>query len=165
MADGSIRLEHAYAQGKMLNHANWYGYLKDYSTFIDHDMVRDIGGRVFEYVELKRGDRSGKPFSLSDMNGGQRFHYQSLLLNSSHGKLNILVTATHDTPVNLEIDTREHVFAFRVAYALNGFIDESIAMPNEYWHRFNRDIEADGLDVFMLCEILKRYEYELTASR
>ncbi len=73
---GSIIVESAYAQGKMIDHSKWS--LSNGRALSDIDAVLDNNGHVLliEFV------RSWGPIGWGDISGGQRWLYQSIVRGS-----------------------------------------------------------------------------------
>jgi hypothetical protein len=98
---GSIIVEQAYAQAKMLDHSSWR--LGGGRAMSDIDAVLDHGGHVL-FVELSR---AVGPITWADISGGQRWLYSSIAKLSPKVAC---VLARHDVAsAERQIDTRNDI--------------------------------------------------------
>ena len=105
---GSIVVEQAYAQGKMLNHASWQ--LGDGRAMSDIDSVLDRNGHVL-FIELAR---AYGPIGWRDISGGQQWLYSSIAKLSPKVAC---VLAWHNVSCDRQIDTRNDIEGARALFA------------------------------------------------
>lgn len=108
MKRGSIVVEEAYAQGKMLDSSSWDGLLPRNITPSDVDLVFD---------DLKYGRRLFCEFARNymdwrDVPRGQSQLYRSLVVSGCGSTYAALVS--HDVPIDQTIDTLHDVMTFQV---------------------------------------------------
>ena len=131
---GKILWEHAYAQGKMLDHSSWD--LPRNITPSDVDMFFDNRGSIV-YCEV-----SSQCVSWQQLEQGQRWGYESIIKGTS----DLAVLCKHSVAVDKQIDTRYDINAFQVQVFNNetgGFEVAKVVTGNRYWQKFISNFYAN----------------------
>ena len=124
---GVVLSEDAYAQGKMLDHSEWFGRLPRGSTPSDIDMVYDNASKVL-YCELNRNFEH-----WMQVNRAQRWMYENILIGSE----NCSVLLRHDVGIDRKIKTASDIISFHPIVWSNNFIIASrIFYGSSHWQRF-----------------------------
>jgi hypothetical protein len=138
MSPGKIKIEDAYAQGKMLDHSGWNGKFKQPNgQFSDVDWIYDSGGYI-AFGELKYGCCRWDELPL-----GQLLLFKHLVRNTDH----VVVLCSHSTPAHLQIDTynavEEYAFTFwrdSVRVQTSAFNHPPFCEWFESWNRSPREM-------------------------
>ena len=129
MSDGSVRVEMAYAQGKMLDHSAWNGILPRGITPSDIDSVFDNNGWLL-FCEIKFGEVDA---SWDGVSTGQRRLAESLVLNSQR---QAAVLCFHHVDTARLIDTVKDVHSFSPMWAPGGKVETYGPFHGNRWERF-----------------------------
>ena len=150
MASGVIRIEEAYAQGKMLNNAKWKGFLPRGSTPSDIDMVfQDMQHQRILFCELSRRQRYWR-----DVTHAQRHVYIGAI-TSGQGK-SLAVLLNHNVPASRQIDTYSDIVTFQIMSfaALLGYTTSSLFNGSD-WPNFVKSFYS-GSERNLLSRLKKK---------
>jgi hypothetical protein len=148
MRRGAVHVEQAYAQGKMLNHADWSEVLPRRITPSDVDMAIDNDGAVI-LCEL-----STQCSNWKDIPKGQIKLYEALVKNTVH----IAVLAYHRVPPDREINTRRDFQSIQVMLHSDGMVLSRI----EAGYLFERLVKEWMRDAGSVRQkLFERVEWEL----
>lgn len=155
LTPGSVRVEQAYAQGKMLDNSGWYGVLPRSITPSDIDLVFDNAGKQVLAELSSQNER------WEEISRGQRLLYENNIIGGG----NIALLAKHNVPPDTTINTYRDIVSFHAMLWDGGLITcESIFQGNETWREFIKKWFADpihlrrrliGLSVGLVKPILK----------
>lgn len=123
--NGSIIIEEAYAQGKMLDHSGWRHTLPRNITPSDIDMCIDNNG-VILLVEL-----SSQTDNWNDLKRGQALLYENLVW-AGCGNIKAALAYIHPAP-GKQIDTVKDVISFSVMCRQHGKIVKSAVYAGKNW--------------------------------
>lgn len=145
---GAIHSLDAYAQGKMLDHADWNGLLPRNITPSDIDMCLDNDGNIL-YCELSR-----HATTWVDENGKRNQHVgygQMLLYFNAIGPVskNLSVLLHHNVPASRAINTLTDIDGFQVMVRKDG--DALFCPPWTDWRKFVTSWFADANDTRRIC--------------
>ena len=137
MKRGAIRVEEAYAQGKMLESSSWV--LPRNITPSDIDLVFDDGvNEVVVFCEF-----SSQVTNWTDVAYGQFLLYQAVIRDSA----NLACLCKHSVPTSSVIDTKNDVDSFQVMFCSEGWYYVSPEYPGRWWGDFvERVFNGDKLD-------------------
>jgi hypothetical protein len=141
ISKGAIYAEQAYAQGKMLDHSEWFSILPRGITPSDIDMVLDNRGRMI-FVEL-----TTKYEMFEDLSTGQRILHEGLAKCGKH----VSVLGWHDVPSSRQINTFSDISKVSLMFAcdgkiatLNGFTNFDWQVLVKWWFNLEPDSGPDA---------------------
>jgi len=143
---GAVHAELAYAQGKMLNHSGWHGFLPRSVTPSDVDMFFDNRGRIL-YCEISRNYSDWVGLAASPRGKGQVLGYQNIIRRTKH----LAVLCSHSVPTNRQIDTRNDIHSFQVMTPTENFALTRVVVGNGFWQKFISDWFDGSQRVFLQC--------------
>ena len=131
MASGEIYHEQAYAQGKMIESANW-GRMTRGITPSDVDLVWDNRGYIL-FCEFTR-----REFPHSSMKKGQFLLYQALVKNCPDK--HVFALCKHNAPLDRKICSKRDVKQFELMTYKNG---------HEEWKTFEGDMWPVAVELWL----------------
>lgn len=134
MSRGSIFVEDAYAQGKMLDHSGWDGALTRAITPSDIDMAFDASGKII-FVEL-----SSSCVEWRQIDTGQRLLYERAIT----GTLHCACLCKHAVPISQQINSRNDVMSFQIMIWNQGPIYSPIVSGNKWAGFVERWVNTDN---------------------
>ncbi len=118
--------EQAYAQGKMLDHSQWFGKLPRKIRPSDIDFGFDNAGESL-ICELSSSKRE-----WSELDFGQRRFYESFVMR---GKT-IAALCKHEVPTARQIDTFADIKEFQLMFLNQGNLNTSDLLAGDRWVKF-----------------------------